>query len=113
MASRIFLYRWLLHLYPAAFREEYGDEMAWALAERLRHEPAWRVWPRAVADLAVSAAREHLDVTVRDVRVAVRGLLRVPALAGVIVLALAVGIGANTAVFTVVRQVLWEPLPYA
>jgi putative ABC transport system permease protein len=113
MAPGTLFFRWLLHLYPAAFREEYGDEMTWALSERLRHEPAWHAWPRAVVDLLASATREHVDVTVRDVRVALRGLRRVPTLAAVIVTALALGIGANTAVFAVVRQVLWAPLPYA
>src|SRR5688500_18223462 len=102
MAAGTLFFRFLLHLYPAAFREEYGDEMTWALSERLRHEPAWRAWPRAVVDLLASATREHVDVTVRDVRVALRGLRRVPTLTAVIVMALALGIGAHTAVFAVV-----------
>jgi putative ABC transport system permease protein len=110
-ATRCF--RALLHAYPAAFREEYGDEMTWAFAERHAAEGAWRVWPATVLEVFSTAVREHLDVTRRDVRVAIRGLSRTPALTLVILLALAIGVGANTTVYTVVRQVLWAPLPYA
>jgi predicted permease len=47
-----------------------------------------------------------------DVRVAVRSLLKSPALTFVVVLTLAVAIGANTAIFSVVESVLLKPLPY-
>ncbi len=47
-----------------------------------------------------------------DVRVAIRGLLKAPGLTFVVVLTLAVAIGANTAIFSVVESVLRKPLPY-
>jgi predicted permease len=47
-----------------------------------------------------------------DVRFGVRLLARSPALAITAILSLAVGIGANTAIFTVVNAVLLRPLPY-
>jgi putative ABC transport system permease protein len=47
-----------------------------------------------------------------DLRMAARGLWRAPGLSVVVVLTLAVAIGANTAIFTVVNGVLLRPLPY-
>src|SRR4051812_43872426 len=49
---------------------------------------------------------------VRDVRHAVRNLIRTPAFALVTILTLALGIGANTAIFSVVNAVILRPLGY-
>src|SRR5262245_7009128 len=47
---------------------------------------------------------------IRDLRVAFRALMRTPGFAITVVLTLALGIGANAAIFTLVRGVLLKPL---
>jgi putative ABC transport system permease protein len=53
-----------------------------------------------------------LDYIWHDVRFAVRSLLKAPAFTVVAILVIAVGIGANTAVFSVINTVLLKPLTY-
>jgi putative ABC transport system permease protein len=48
-----------------------------------------------------------------DLKAACRGLLNAPWLTSIIVLTLALGIGANTAIFSVANRLLLNPLPYA
>lgn len=53
-----------------------------------------------------------LESLVRDVRYGVRTLRRTPGFAVIAILVMALGIGANVALFTVVRSVLLKPLPF-
>jgi putative ABC transport system permease protein len=53
-----------------------------------------------------------LELLLRDVRFGVRTLTRTPGFTFIAILVMALGIGANVALFTVVRSVLLKPLPY-
>ncbi|MDX1396462.1 MAG: ABC transporter permease [Gemmatimonadota bacterium] len=55
---------------------------------------------------------ELVGQTLADLRFATRGLRRSPGLAAVVILTLTLGIGLNTAIFSVVKGVLLDPLPY-
>jgi putative ABC transport system permease protein len=125
------LVRLLLRLYPAAFRERYGEELAASLeADRRRAayggaRGALRFWLHTLRDLSSTAwqlrresaeappSREHAaGLAWTEVLHAWRALRRHPSYAATAIVTLGLGVGATTAVFSVVHGVLLRPLPY-
>jgi putative ABC transport system permease protein len=110
------LFRALLRLLPSEFRADYAREMESHFRAERREAgegtPMLRLWLTTIGDVLRTAPAEHLDVLARDLSYAARMLSRRPALTLATTLTLALGIGANTAIFSVINGVLLAPLPY-
>jgi putative ABC transport system permease protein len=105
-------YRALLHLYPASFRHEYGDELTRLHAHRAAEVGALGANLEAVVDVLPNAIAEHRDILAQDLRYAFRAMRRAPGFVLTAVLIVALGVGANTAAFTLADFVLVRPLPF-
>lgn len=117
-------FRALLRIYPRSFRDEFGTDSLLLFRDRLRaayHERGLLGlalhWMRTVPNVLWHGTLERLSAHPRrgsspDPRYAVRSLLRDPGLLAVGTLSLAIGIGASTALFSLLEGVLLQPLPF-
>jgi putative ABC transport system permease protein len=112
---------------PGRFEADLDEELRYHLDEATRRhldrglswEDARAAAARQLGSLAATkdAVREETGVRPlhdiwRDVRHAVHLFTRRPALSAIVVFTIAIGIAANSAIFTVVNGVLLEPLPF-
>src|SRR5687767_12211233 len=93
------IYRALLRLFPAEFRGDFGEEMSEDFRDQRQDSPSRRgllfLWVRTIADLLRRAPREQADTLAADLRFAGRMMRRYATSTAVIVVLIAVGIGAN------------------
>lgn len=113
------LFGCLQWLYPAAFRDEYAAEMRAVLRLRWRDEAASRgTSGMALFTLAIvwdtlrTACEEHTLMLLQDLKFTFRTLTRSPLFAAAAIVTIALGIGADTAIFSIVDHVLLRPLPF-
>ena len=111
------------HLY-----DELGEELREHIEEKteqlmrlenLSQNEARQAALRAFGNLALLEERSRvvwhwprLESVLADLKLAFRRLKKAPGFAATVLLTLAIGIGANTAVFSVINSVLLKPLPY-
>jgi hypothetical protein len=105
------IYRRMLRLFPFDFQREYGAEMHTVFRDERRDTDGLRLWSRTIAGFLRTAAAEHLDVFRRDVRDGLRSLARNKVVTLVAITSLAVGVGANIGIFSVVNAMWLKALP--
>ena len=105
-------YRTLLRFYPASYRAEYESELVRAFDEAHRAKgPISRSW-EAIRDVVPNAIAVHAEMLRQDLGYALRMMRRSPGFVATVVLITALGVGANTATFSVADFVLVRSLPF-
>ena len=114
-STRVF--RAFLTLYPGEFRDEFGREVAMVFADRYRDATSplarMQVWFDAITGVLREAPKEHVHMLLQDLRFAWRVARRSPSFTVTAIVTLALGIGANTAIFQLIEAIALRPLPVA
>src|SRR5678809_456714 len=105
-------YRLLLRLYPASFRAEYEAELLRTFEEMSRDRGAFAAALAALFDVVPNAFVAHMGILRQDIHYALRSLNRSRGFALTVIMVTALGVGANTATFSVADLVLLRPLPF-
>src|SRR5262249_16725851 len=106
------LYRRLLRWLPPDFRGDFGDSMAQDFRDRDREldgSARRRLWSREFFGLVWTGLVQWTEAARRDLFFAGRLMARSPFFSAAAVLMLAIGTGANAAVFSVIDAVLLRP----
>ena len=100
----------LIRLYPEEFRARFGRQLR-DFHTDLENDGRASLAP-VVSDHVTSAMALRMQTFAQDMRYALRSLARRPAFATVVLATIALGVGANAAIFSVVNGILFRPLPY-
>ena len=113
---RLRLLRALLHLYPASFRAEFGEELCAVFRQRRREASGLlevcALWLATFTETLGNASAAHWDLLKQDLHYTARSLRRTPGFTLTAIAVSAIGIGATTAAFSLADHVLFRPLPF-